>query len=118
MRENNGAIVRQSARAVKAILKQTVVKSRLHSNPVRQIIPEWFLALNVKRKGLPGPGSIYGQAVERCSRQPTSNIGSDRHFKNGDIREFDAIFFDLGYRMGWAEIPLLAHYLSQRALPV
>src|SRR5215471_15895292 len=59
--------------------------------------------------------SIYGQAAERCTSRTTSNIGRDSHFEDGDIREFDAVFFDLGCGARWTEVPLLAHDLSQCA---
>ena len=59
--------------------------------------------------------SIYGQAVERCTSRTPSNIGRDSHFEDGDIREFDAVFFDLGCGTRWTEAPLLAHDLSQCA---
>ena len=64
------------------------------------------------------PGSIYSQAVERRTSRATSNIGSDCHFEDGDIREFDAVFFDLGCGMRWTEIPLVAHDLSHGAFRI
>jgi hypothetical protein len=45
----------------------------------------------------------------------TSNVGRDSHFEDGDIREFDAVFFDLSCGARWTEIPLLAHDSSQCA---
>ena len=60
----------------------------------------------------PSARLINGQAVERRTSRATSNIGSDSHFEDTDIREFDTVFFDLCCRVRWTEIPLLAHDLS------
>jgi hypothetical protein len=40
-------------------------------------------------------------------------MSGDDQFKHRDIGDFNLIFLDLTYRVGWAEIPLLAHNLSK-----
>ena len=69
--------------------------------------------------GIPGMHDQYtAKLLSDARATPPAISGGDSQFKDGNFREFDAIFFDLGCGMGWTEIPLLAHYLSQCAFPV
>ena len=47
--------------------------------------------------------------------RPSTDVGHNDQFNNGDIREFNLIFLDLSHCVRETEISLLAHNLSKRA---
>jgi len=59
-------------------------------------------------------GSRHAQTLERGASRSSTDVRRDDQFENSDIRELNAIFLDLACRVGWAEIPLLAHNFSKR----
>src|SRR2546425_8142198 len=59
--------------------------------------------------------SRQAQTLERGASRSSTDVRHNDQFKNGDIGEFNPIFFDLAYCVRATEIPLLAHDFSKRA---
>jgi hypothetical protein len=60
-------------------------------------------------------GSRHTQTLERCASRFSTDVRHNDQFENRDIGDFNPIFLDLPYRVGWVEIPLLAHNFSKGA---
>ena len=63
------------------------------------------------------PESTQAQTLERSVSRSSTDVGHNDQFKNGDPGEVKLILLDLATWVAWAEIPLLAHNLSNERPP-
>jgi hypothetical protein len=103
---SDGLVPNSSRRAAICVGNPTWCKSRA--------VPRIGLTSWLKGRNIASRTDRLFQSWSIYSRT-TSNVGRDSHFEDGDIREFDAVFLDLGCGAWWTEIPLLAHNLTQCA---